>query len=99
MPVVGSGRNAWRSKKRRGVRSQSSDSTWRRTMARKRGLPFAGGSVSGGIAIPASNRSRAVVTMPPQSPVEASPIPMTRGSNGPNVTVGPDGQRLANRKP
>ncbi len=37
--------------------------------------------------------------MPPQSPVDASPIPRARGSNGPKVTVGPGGQRFANRKP
>ena len=39
------------------------------------------------------------MTMPPHSPVDASPMPITRGSNGPNVRVGPDGQAFGNPKP
>ena len=47
-PVGGSARNAWRSRKWSGTRNQSSDWTWRRTRASKRGDPLAGGVVSGG---------------------------------------------------
>src|SRR4051794_24921259 len=45
---------------------------------------------------PASNRSRTVITIPPHRPDEASPIPTTRGSSGPMVTVGPGGHAFGN---
>ena len=51
---------AVRVQNRTGSRSQSSDWTWRRTIALKRGEPLAGGSRSAGGRTPASNRSRTV---------------------------------------
>src|SRR3954451_6068746 len=75
-----------------GVRSQSSDRTWRRTRAWNRGEPLAGGSVSGGMGSLAVNRSRTYQLMPPHRPDDASPMPNARRSNGPNVTVGPGGK-------
>ena len=84
---------------RRGVRSQSSDWTWRRTSAWNRGEPLAGGSVSGGMGSPAANRSRTYQLIPPHRPAEASPMPIQRGSIGPKVRVGPGGKRFAKRNP
>ena len=79
--------------------NQSSDWTWRRTRASKRGEPLAGGFVSGGAGTFASYRSRAVSAIPPHSPAAASPKPRNRVSNGPNRTVGPGGNEFAKRSP
>jgi hypothetical protein len=40
-----------------------------------------------------------VKTIPPHSPVEASPTPTQRGSIGPNRIVGPDGHEFEKWNP
>ena len=55
--------------------------------------------MSGGMGSLAANRSRTYQLIPPHRPDDASPMPKTRGSNGPKVTVGPGGKLLAKCSP
>ena len=84
---------------RNGTRSQSSERTWRRTIAAKSGDPLGGASLSTGTGRPAANRSHTSQLIPPHKPADASPIPIQRGSIGPSLTVGPGGKRFAKRRP